>query len=53
MKIILLINVKMPTIVGVLTFISRVKIQHLSVLLQEKYFFGILVYMSGLIFMLS
>ena len=31
-KFILLINVKMPTIVGILTFISRINIYNLSIL---------------------
>ena len=35
MKLILLIGVKMPTFVGILTFISRIKIQHLSALRRK------------------
>ena len=43
-KFILLINVKMPTIVGILTFISMI-IQHLRDLKQEmSSFVGILVF---------
>ena len=46
LKFIILINVKMPTIVGILTFISMI-IQHLRVLKQEvSLFFGILVFVS-------
>ena len=44
MKFILFINV-MPTIVGILTFISSIK--------QKSYFSIILHFMSNLIFMLS
>ena len=52
-KFILLINVKMPTIVGILTFMSD-KIQHLRGLKQEtSLFVGILVFMSGWNFVLS
>ena len=42
MKVILLINVKMPTIVGILTCISRV-IQHMRVSKQEKSLFLIIL----------
>ena len=45
MKLILLANVKMPTIVGILTFTSRINKPSLSVLKQEiSLFFSILVY---------
>ena len=46
-KFILLINVKMPTIVGILTFISMIK-QHLRGLKQfTSLFVGIPVFMSS------
>ena len=46
-KFILLINVKMPTIVGILTFISMINTT--SEKLKAKYFFivGTLVFMSS------
>ena len=45
MEFILLINVLMPTMVGILTFMIR--IQHLNVLMQEiSLFFSILVFMK-------
>ena len=48
-KFILLINVKMPTIVGILTFISMINIIHyLRDLKQEtSSFVGILLFMSS------
>ena len=50
-KFIMLINVKMPTIVGILTFISMISwspIQHLRDLKQEtSLFVGIIVFMSS------
>ena len=47
-KFILLINVKMPTIVGILTFISMINKQHLRDLKEEtSSFVGILVFMSS------
>ena len=47
MKLILLIKVKMPTIVGILTFICMI-IQHLRDLKQEtSSFVGILVFMRS------
>ena len=47
-KLILFINVKMPTIVGILTFISMIKIQQLRDLKQEtSLFVRILVFMSN------
>ena len=46
-KFILLINVKMPTIVSILTFISMIN-KHLRDLKQEtSLFVGILVFMSS------
>ena len=54
MKFTMLINIKMPTIVGILTFISMTNIT--SERLKARYFFlliGILVFMSSLNFMLS
>ena len=46
-KIIMLINVKMPTVVGILTFMSRI-IQHLKDLKQNTSLsVGILVFMSS------
>ena len=52
MKLILLINVKMPTIVGILTFISMIK-QHLRGLKQETSSYdGTLIFMSSWNFML-
>ena len=49
----MLLNVKMPTIVGILTFISMI-LQHLRDLKQETSLFaGILVFMSSWNFMLS
>ena len=46
-KFIQLINVEMPTIVGILTFISMI-IKHLRDLKQEtSLFVGILVFMSS------
>ena len=53
MKFILLINVKMPTIVGILTFIGMIK-QHLRDLEHEtSSFVGILIFMSNCNFVLS
>ena len=47
MKFILLINFKMPTILGILTFISGINAAF-NDLKQEKYlFFSISVYMSS------
>ena len=49
----MLINVKMPTIVGIVTFISM-NIQHMRILNQEKsLFLTILVFMKDGNFMLS
>ena len=53
MKIILLINVKTPTIVVVLTFISRVDTASKCLIARKMFFFSILVYMGSLMFMLS
>ena len=55
MKFILFINVKMPTTVGILTFISRINtISDISVLKQEMVlFFSISIFMSSGNFMLS
>ena len=39
MKLILLINVKMPAIVGILTLISRINTKHEPQLLSKKYIF--------------
>ena len=45
---ILLLNVKMPTIFGILTFISMINIQNLRGLKQEtSSFVGMLVFMSS------
>ena len=44
-KLILLINVKMPTIVGILTFISMINTT--SERLEARLFFSILVFMSS------
>ena len=47
MKFILLINVKMPTIVGILTFISKI-MHHQRVLKQEKAFIcRIMIFLSS------
>ena len=46
MKFILLINVKMPTIVGILTFISRINTTSESLKARKSAFFSILVFMS-------
>ena len=47
-KFILLMNVKMPTIVGILTFISMINKQHLRDLKEDtSSFVGILVFMSS------
>ena len=40
LKFILLINVKMPTIVGILTFISRIKYRHWSSKLSVSIYLG-------------
>ena len=48
MKFILLINVKMPTIVGILTFISMINTTSERLLLKKtSSFVGILVYISS------
>ena len=47
MKYILLINDKMPTIVGILTFISRINITFDSLKERKSFFLRILVFMSG------
>ena len=52
-KFILLINVKMPTIVGILTFISMINTKSERDLKQESSFVDILVFMSSCNFMLS
>ena len=53
MKFILLINVKMPTIVGILTFTSMIN-KHLRTLKQDTSLFaGILVFISSWNFVLS
>ena len=51
-KFILLINVKMPTIVGILTFISMINTTS-ERLKARNFFVGILVFMSSLNFVLS
>ena len=51
MKFILLINVKMPTIVGILTFISMINTSER--LKARNFFVGILVFMSSSNFVLS
>ena len=52
MKFILLINVKMPTIVGILTFMSRINTSYERLKVRNTYF-SILVFMNTLYLMLS
>ena len=47
MKFILLINVKMPTIVGILTFISRVNTSSESLRTRNTNLFSVLVFMNS------
>ena len=53
MNFILLIDIKMPTIVGILTFISRINTVSESFKGRTIFFFLILPFMSNLNFMLS
>ena len=55
MKFILLINVKMPTIVGIITFISRIKFMLglYNLAANETSFDSISIYSRSLNFMLS
>ena len=54
MKLIMLINVKMPTtIVGILTFMSMINTTSESFIAEKSLFFSILVFMSSWNFMLS
>ena len=55
LKFILLINVKKQTIVGILTFISRIinSFGDLPVYLKFQFIWAILLFMSSLNFMLS
>ena len=46
-KFILLINVKMPTLVGILTVISRINPTSESLKQEQSVFFIILVFMSS------
>ena len=46
-KFILLINVKMPTIVGILTFISMINATSERLKQETSLFVGILVFMSN------
>ena len=46
-KFILLINVKMPTIVGILTFISMINTKSERLKQEASSFVGILVFMSS------
>ena len=46
-KFILLINVKMPTIVGILTFISMINTTSERLKARNSSFVGILVFMSS------
>ena len=52
-KFILLINIKMPTIVGILTFISMINTTYECSKARKSVFCGILVFMSSLNFVLS
>ena len=47
MEFIMLTNVKMPTIVGILTFISRINAVSESFKARKYLFFNILVFMSS------
>ena len=53
LKFILLINVKMPTIVGVLTFMSRINYQFLSFEPEFSTILSISAFISSVNFMLS
>ena len=53
MKFIILINVKMPTIVGILTFISMINNPSESLKAREIFIFQRFSFYEGLIFMLS
>ena len=53
LKCILLINVKMPTIVGILIFISRINYRLWSSKPANLIYFAILVFMNSVNFMLS
>ena len=53
MKFILLINVKMPTIDGILTFISSINTASESLKQSKSYLFNILVFMDSCNVMLS
>ena len=48
LKFILLVDVKIPTIVGIFTFISRLNAKIESLKATELYFFTIVLYMSNL-----
>ena len=52
MKFIMLINVKMPTIVGILTLNDMINTTSESLNIREVLFINILVLVSSLIFML-
>ena len=49
----MLINVKMPSDVGILTFISMINTTSERLKARKSLFFGILVFMSKLNFVLS
>ena len=52
-EFILLINVKMPTIVGILTFIGRINIHHMRASKHKNFYLVcVSVFMSSLNFML-
>ena len=44
MKLIMLVNVKMPTFVGILTFISKINTTSESLRAKKSLFFSILVF---------
>ena len=46
-KFILLINVKMPTIVGILTFISKINTASEKLKQETSYLSGVIVFMSS------
>ena len=53
MKFILLINVKMPTIAGILTFTSMINTTSVSLKAWNIYIYSIFIFMSSINFMLS
>ena len=53
LKFILLINVKVPTFVGILTFISRINYRLGDLNLKHQFIWAILSFMSSLNFVLS